>query len=280
MPLRQSRKRSSRSDSGASQKKKKRIQDAKKIKTEKRTEKLLQGRKQKKTPPQTQKPQRQKAQRSLDNFQEKIVSTKKLANWKVVQKPTHDLVIGLVDQAIMSSLNHTSAVSYSNVQDHLNNLKDRVTNQLKGLKVPTTRYMDYRKMESQCKLLEEVLVQSSSQVELMESQAEQLEESVKEKEDEVKQIVEKTNLYETNQTKWKKKLHPILREDYAEQFNIAPLPEESYQVPAPEVNDDLDPQQTRLLQRLSYLQSSNAASDLTEYVENVGAVANALTNKD
>ncbi|XP_070573448.1 centromere protein Q-like [Ptychodera flava] len=226
----------------------------------------------------TKKTEKRKVQRE-DDFLDKRVSARALLKWKPIQKSTQDLVSNIVNQAILSSLNQTSAMSYGNVQEHLDNLKTRITATLKKRKAPTAKYVDYKKMESHCKLLEEVLVQSSLQVELMEDQAEQLDVSVEGKQEEVAELEHAVSDFNDNQANWKKKLHPILREDYEDELNLTALPEDSFKLPISQVDEDIDVHQSRLLHRLTDLQSSHTANELAEYVETVATVASVLTRK-
>ncbi|XP_070573492.1 uncharacterized protein [Ptychodera flava] len=202
----------------------------------------------------TKKTEKRKVQRE-DDFLDKRVSARALLKWKPIQKSTQDLVSNIVNQAIL------------------------ITATLKKRKAPTAKYVDYKKMESHCKLLEEVLVQSSLQVELMEDQAEQLDVSVEGKQEEVAELEHAVSDFNDNQANWKKKLHPILREDYEDELNLTALPEDSFKLPISQVDEDIDVHQSRLLHRLTDLQSSHTANELAEYVETVATVASVLTRK-
>ncbi|XP_006821117.2 uncharacterized protein LOC100378034 [Saccoglossus kowalevskii] len=185
----------------------------------------------------------------------------------------------MIDGAIMSTLNDTSAVSYSNVQEHLNIMRARLLSRLTQLKVPPVRYNDYKRMDNQCKYMDEVLLQGSNQMMVMEGQMKKLDECLKKKEEELVNVDESIKQFESNGAKWKKKCHPILNDHFVDTLGIPPLPDDRDHLPFPQV-EDFDPKRSGLLHNLTDFSKSDGVHDLNKYVENIVAVTNVLVNQD
>ncbi|XP_033112140.1 centromere protein Q-like isoform X2 [Anneissia japonica] len=204
-----------------------------------------------------------KGERSAEPYKERVISGKALSRWHALPIASQQHIIKVLENVICLVLNNTKGAVYEEVQTHLNQLKLRITRSLTNLKVPPVN--DYKKLEEQCKLLEETLVETNNQSECLDEEIEKMEMEIEEKEQYLANLEREANEEESNG----RYLHPALESTYyTNQLGLPSLSNPTcYFGGIQHMDDDV---QRKLLQSLSKVSTSNSSQEISTLLNQLG----------
>ncbi|XP_071946369.1 uncharacterized protein [Antedon mediterranea] len=159
------------------------------------------------------------ANSTIEPYKERMVSGKVLSRWKVMTKASQEQIITILDSVISCVLVKVKDSSYQEIQAQLGQLKQRIMRNLTSLKVPPMK--DYKKLQQQCSILEETLVENKVQSEALDEEIERMEKLIEAKEEELTTFENRVGDAENNNDIG---IHPVLEDPYVDQLGLPPLP--------------------------------------------------------